>query len=770
MRLGGSDVRPDGVLRRRGLAATASRAASAVCVLVVCLGPASASASAAGTTGYASLSHACRAPQPGAATCFAIVRRPVPAARAAVRGVRRYTLGAGAASTGPSGGLTPGDLESAYEYGAGGGEGQTVALVDAYDDPNVEADLAKFDEHYGLGACTKAEGCFRKVSQTGSETSLPPADTTGWSVEVALDVEAVRAVCRGCKILLVEANSNTYSDLAQAVDEAAALGATEISNSYGGPERGLSEGGNAAAYNHPGVVIAAATGDYGWYDWNYLEEGFLPPAMPNAPASLPSVVAVGGTTLRLHAGGSRESETVWNGDGVANENRVPPGDVAGGGCSTVFEAQPWQRHAAGFPASGCATERLAADVAADADPLSGLDVYDSYVYCTAATTECEEVNAGLKAHGGWLTVGGTSLSSPLVAAMYALAGGADAVRYPSLSLYGHLGDASSLYDVTLGGDGFCDGASAAVCGHPNRELSEYFGQTVVVDCEGTTACDARSGLDGPSGVGAPKGLSALQPLLPTAAIELPAKAVAGTPASFGASGSSDPYPGGSIAAYSWSWGDGTPSGTGATPTHAYAAAGVYSVALKVTDSYGVVSGAATREVHVLSVEEAERIKAEEEAKRTSEEEARRRGEEAATRSAAEEAERRRREEEARQRASLVEVAGFKAFSPPPQPLARIARTTLAVHASGKLTLTISCPAGESACTGKVTLRHGHATVASAPFTVPGGASRPVTLRLSTAALRLLAGHRVLRVQATVAAHDGAGARHTTLQSLTLRRG
>ena len=131
--------------------------------------------------------------------------------------------------------LRPATLASAYGYaGAPGGSGQTVAIVDAFDDPKIEQDLATFDAHYGLPACTHANGCFTKVGQTGSTTELPAADTPGWSVEIALDVQSAHGACPSCKILLVEASSETFSDLAAAVDEAVTLGASEVSNSYGG--------------------------------------------------------------------------------------------------------------------------------------------------------------------------------------------------------------------------------------------------------------------------------------------------------------------------------------------------------------------------------------------------------------------------------------------------------------------------------------------------------------------------------------------------------
>ena len=413
--------------------------------------------------------------------------------------------GAGSYATGPAGGLTPADLASAYGYiPAAGGSGQTVAVVDAYDDPAIEADLATFDGEYGLPACTAADGCLEKVGQTGRTTALPPVDTRGWSVEITLDVETVHAVCQGCRILLVEAESESLADLADATNEAVSLGATEVSNSYGGLE---TEFGAAeqAAYDHPGVVVAAAAGDSGYLNWDRLLETLEAPGLPDAPASLPTVVAVGGTSLKLTTRGTRASESVWNDSGRPSRSaEFKQFSATGGGCSTLFTAPAWQQSVAGWASSGCGTRRLDNDVAADADPYTGFDIYDSYVY-----------DAEFKP--GWLTVGGTSLSSPLISALYALAGGAHGVSYPAQTVYGHLGQSSALYDVRRGGDGYCDGEEARSCGEP--EANELLGD---IDCLGTTACDAAAGFDGPSGVGAPKGLAAFggpTPARPTVVTE-----------------------------------------------------------------------------------------------------------------------------------------------------------------------------------------------------------------------------------------------------------
>lgn len=409
-------------------------------------------------------------------------------------GAKPFVQDDGATESGPAGGLTPAQLASAYEYDpAEGGATQTVALIDAYEDPAIEEDLATFDSHYGLAACTAANGCFEKVSQTGSTTALPKADKEGWSVEITLDVESAHAVCERCKILLVEANEPTDADLATAVKEAVKLGATEISNSYGGSE----ETGEEAAYDYPGIVITASAGDDGYFDWDEVNKKRPPklPERPETPAALPTVVSVGGTSLKLNENGTRSSETVWNhngpGDEVGLKDKEPEG-AGGGGCSTLFTAEPWQQNLPGWAATGCATKRLDNDISAVADPYTGFDIYDSFD-CGAS---CEQNGGG----EGWETWGGTSLASPIIAAIYALAGGGGGVSYPAATLYSNLGS-TSFFDVTEGGNGYCDADPEPACGDPNSKYKEK------VDCEGTTACNAASGFDGPSGVGTPKGLS-----------------------------------------------------------------------------------------------------------------------------------------------------------------------------------------------------------------------------------------------------------------------
>ncbi len=784
-----------------------------ICSLIAVPGASARSKRAPLGTHYAKISRVCSTPRPGDATCLALARVPVPAAAAGEPGVSSYTAVRGALEPGPADGLTPEELASAYGYSpAAGGSGQTIALIDAYDDPTIEADLATFDAEYEIAACTKANGCFTKVSQTGSPILLPAPDKSGWSVETALDVEMAHSVCPKCKILLVEAKNESFRNLAATVGEAVSLGATEVSNSYGGPEDLLGSS-ERVAYKHPGVVIAAATGDSGYDDWTlYANEGEPVAAeQPDAPASLPSVVAVGGTTLKLNGSGKRRSETVWNGNAAFDGSEFE--GASGGGCSTLFTAEPWQQATSGFAATGCAGKRVAADVSAVADPNTGFDIYDSY----DCGPVCEVEGEG----EGWLTIGGTSVSTPLISSLFALAGGSKGVEDPGLTLYGHLGETSSLFDVTEGGNGYCDDDGLA-CGANALEEAR-------VDCEGTTACNAAVGFDGPSGVGTPNSLNLFKPLLPIAVVTPPSSPEPGVVASFSATASSDPYPG-AVLSYSWSWGDGTAASTGVAPTHTYSAPGEYTVTLTVTDSYGFKSPPATTVVNVnthtlkereeeaaakkqAEEEAAARKKAEEgvAAKKQAEEEvaAKKQAEEEASLKAKQEAAEKKAEEEkktgeeatrqheaelAKQHEAEVAkssvdagtqgVNGFQMSFVPPIPDAELTGTSLRVSSSGAVTLEISCPAAETSCAGTVTLRTLGAVIAAgadAPgkkasiltltagrFTVAGGKVQAVTLHLSSRARALLKRAHTMRIRATLLAHDPLGAVHTTRAIVTLR--
>ena len=461
-----------------------------------------------------------------------------------------------------------------------------MAIVDAYNNPKIAADLATFDSQYGLAPCPLGT-CLKVVNQTGG-TTLPANDTQGWSVEESLDVEAVHSICQACKIILVEANSASNADLAIAENEAVALGATEVSNSFGAFESAT----NAtfqAAFNHPGTVITAAAGDDGYYSFDQLASV----NQPDVPASYNTVVAVGGTSLYLGQNATRQAETVWNANGTEDFYQQVFGlalGASGGGCSTLFAARGWQTNLSGWPSTACGTKRLVSDIAAVGDSLTGFDIYDSY-------------NCGIpcgSAPPGWLTVGGTSLSAPIIAAAYGLAGGAHGMPYPAVTLYGHK---SGAYDVTVGGNGWCGGAGAAGCGDPNLL---GFG---VVDCDypatGTTpsagdrACDALAGYDGPTGMGTPKGLGVFTKTGPTATIGGPTSVTSGTTNTWTAT-TTDPFPGGAVTSYTWNWGDGTTptvTSTGSAP-HNYTTGGVTrTITLTVKDNYGV-TGTATRSVTV----------------------------------------------------------------------------------------------------------------------------------------------------------------------------
>jgi len=306
---------------------------------------------------------------------------------------RCFSLVKGNATAAAPSGYGPADLQSAYKLpSATAGSGQTVAIVDAFDDPTAESDLAQYRSFYGLPPCTTANGCFRKVNETGG--TIYPAPSPDWALEISLDLDMVSAVCPNCHILLVEATTNLDSDLYTAEDTAAALGANAISNSWGGSEYS-GQTSDDAHFNHSGVAITASSGDSG-YGVSY-------------PAASRFLTAVGGTSLTRNSSSRGWTESAWSG--------------AGSGCS-AYDAKPsWQTD------TGCA-RRTVSDVSAVADPNTGVAVL----------------------YGGlWWTVGGTSASSPIVASVYALAGNASSVTYGSYP-YSHT---TGLFDVVNGSNGSC---------------------------------------------------------------------------------------------------------------------------------------------------------------------------------------------------------------------------------------------------------------------------------------------------------------------------
>lgn len=504
--------------------------------------------------------------------------------------------------TGKNGGYSPSDLAAAYGVNPATATTQTVAIVDAYADPSVLSDLDYFDEQYGLPDETPST--FAVVDQAGSSSPLPMSDAA-WAVEITLDVQTVRGLCHACKILLVEANSATEADLGTAVDTAVSMGATIVSNSYGGPESANDP--YAADYAHPGVAILASTGDNGWYGWD-IGNYATPPSLPQTPASFGTVVGVGGTSLAVDPGtGARTSETVWDDDGNedANDTTYVLG-ASGGGCSTIYQAPPWESSVAGYASLGCGSGmRSGVDIAADADPNTGYDVYETTTgWCTPGQNDGSGNNACPNTDPLWQTYGGTSLASPLVAALWGLAGGPGGVAYPALTLYGHFQSTpSALYDVASGGNGYCGTDTAANCqtvagGIPNIKFG-----LGLVDCRwdglgdllsAVGQCNAGPGFDGPSGVGTPNGLGAFAPLSPTAAIAPPSRVTQGVAATFSGAGSSVPFPGDSISQYAWNWGDGTTTTTSSpTTTHTYTTPGAHTVTLTVTDAYASDNGGRT---------------------------------------------------------------------------------------------------------------------------------------------------------------------------------
>src|SRR4051812_7519630 len=342
----------------RTLMSVAALAALAACSNDSPLPPSAPGASANQNNGLAMrLAHArvCPSAAPGFARCHSLVRVDDAAQPLA--------------TSGPSG-WGPADLRSAYSLAAAAtsnGVGQTIAIVDAFDDGNAESDLAVYRAQFGLPACTTANGCFRKVDQNGGQ-SYPRGDAS-WAEQISLDLDMASAICPNCKILLVEARTNSLVNLYTAVDRAAAMGATVISNSYGGPEYS-GEVSAQSAYNHPGIAITVSSGDAG-----YGVE--IPPASQDG-------IAVGGPSLRRATSSRGFTETVWSG--------------AGSGCSVYIAKPSWQLDA------GCA-RRTVSDVSAVADPNTGVAVYDSYAYRGAS---------------GWMVFGGTSASAPIVASVFAM--------------------------------------------------------------------------------------------------------------------------------------------------------------------------------------------------------------------------------------------------------------------------------------------------------------------------------------------------------------
>jgi subtilase family serine protease len=346
-------------------------------------------------------------------------------------------------ATAPPSGYRPADIQAAYNLPSKtAGFFQTIAIVDAYNDPKAESDLAVYRSTFSLPPCTTANGCFLQVNQTGATSPLPTVDPSPcggpngcWEEEEALDLDMASAVCPNCHILLVEAKGAAgQPDLYVAEDTAAQkCAATAISNSWNGGEY-AGENLDDVHFNHPGIPITFASGDNG-YPGGY-------------PTASQFVTAVGGTTLN-NAGTGTQSETVWSSTGSL--------------CSAVIPQPLWQSSLAIVKANPTVcTMRIDNDVSAIGDPNTGVAVYTTF-----------------GGDPGWMVFGGTSVATPIIAGVYALAGNGASINDGSYS-YGHTG---SLNDVTSGNNEPC-GAPPPV---------------------GSYVCDAGTGYDGPTGNGTPNG-------------------------------------------------------------------------------------------------------------------------------------------------------------------------------------------------------------------------------------------------------------------------
>jgi subtilase family serine protease len=310
------------------------------------------------------------------------------------------------ATTSPTG-LDPATIKRVYSFSTAStaGAGKTIAIVDAFNDPTAESDLNAFSSQFGLPACTTANGCFKKVNQTGGTTY--PAVDGGWALEISLDIQWAHAIAPGAKILLVEANSNSFANLLAAEDYAKTH-AQYVSNSWGGSEFS-SETSFDSHFVQSGVSFFVSAGDTG-----------LP---AQYPSSSPNVISVGGTLLKgtngaaLTPGGAFGSEAGWS-DG-------------GGGCSRFENATTAQRNFPGYAGLCRRNRRATPDVSLNADPASGVSVYDTTPFNGAT---------------GWFQVGGTSASAPMWAGRAAVAGAVVNSSY----IYGNN---ITYRDITVGNNG-----------------------------------------------------------------------------------------------------------------------------------------------------------------------------------------------------------------------------------------------------------------------------------------------------------------------------
>jgi subtilase family serine protease len=284
------------------------------------------------------------------------------------------------------------------------GGSHVIVIVDAFDYPTAENDLNVFSQQFGLLSCTTANGCFTKIYAAGKQ----PRANCGWAQEAALDIQWAHAMAPSAKIVLVEAASNSFADLFQGVDVGTSYilnhgGLGELSMSWGGSEFS-GEAGNDSHFQHNGILYFASSGDTG--------------GVNIYPSVSPYVVSAGGTTIHRNGSGAFTGETGWSG--------------SGGGPSKYEAKLSYQNGVA----NTSATQRSAPDFSFDADPNSGVSVYDS--------TRCQGLS-------GWLVFGGTSVASPSLAGIINRAGHFANTSVDELvNIYGNRTNTADFRDITSG--------------------------------------------------------------------------------------------------------------------------------------------------------------------------------------------------------------------------------------------------------------------------------------------------------------------------------
>jgi subtilase family serine protease len=359
-------------------------------------------------------------------------------------------------STAAPAGYGPSDLDSAYNLSGSSSSTATIAIIDAGVDGNLESDLASYRANYGLPACSTSSGCLKLENYDGGAQPAPQSSGDGASaeeqigVETSLDVDMASAACPSCHLLEISVpwqdgendGDTSTGDFAKAVSTAVSAGAASVSISYGyTADSGNTSGDQLSAFNHAGVAIEASTGDSGFNGGTHT----------SWPSDLPYVIGVGGTTLN-----GPGSESAWSG--------------GGSGCETFFDA------ANGQPSSvtaNCGNHLAVADVSADADPNTGVAVYDTYAPSTNQPAD-------------WGVVGGTSASAPFIAGLFANKGVPSDLLGPN-TLY--QASSSDFNDITSGNNEQSDQCS----NYPSLKAN---------------VCTAGTGWDGPTGLGSPNGLGA----------------------------------------------------------------------------------------------------------------------------------------------------------------------------------------------------------------------------------------------------------------------